>query len=174
MRGTFFQEGAGSFARLRGPASLGPDDGGTGDLRSGPCTTIRSWLVDRNSKGKPSHCNEAAIGAMFGCAWGIARSSAPGRPRALELEYGYSFVLIVALALPDKHRAMSTFRGSPQLVRPAVGSIGGLHLSGVRESHRVRVFLWTALAVCLVCGIAALLPGATANGNIDPPGLVTG
>lgn len=64
--------------------------------------------------------------------------------------------------------------GSPHLLRSAVGSIGGLHLSGVRESHRVRVFLCTALAVCLVRGIAALLPGATANGNNDPPGLVTG
>lgn len=132
----FFQDGAGSFARLRGPASLGPDDGGTGDLRSGPCTTIRSWLVDRNSKGKPSHCNEAAIGAMFGCAWGeLPGVRLRADPRALELEHGYSFVLIVALALPDKHRAMSNFRGSLHLLRPAVGSIGGLHLSGVRESH---------------------------------------
>jgi hypothetical protein len=61
-----------------------------------------------------------------------------------------------------------------QLLLPAIGLIVGLHFLGLWKATDLRVFLWTALAMCLVCGVAAFLPGATENGNIDVRRVVTG
>ena len=64
--------------------------------------------------------------------------------------------------------------GLPDLVMPAIGFIVGLHFLGLWKATDLRVFLCTAVAMCLVCGIAAFLPGATASGNVDLPRAVTG
>jgi len=57
---------------------------------------------------------------------------------------------------------------------PAIGFIVGLHFLGLWKATDLRVFRWTAVAMCLVCGIAAFLPSATPNGNVDLRRAVTG
>ncbi len=135
------------------------------------------------------------VGVAFGCAWGVAGATALPRPWqawAIGSSIGISGVLIVALALPHKQRHSGTFRGHiygiavvfevaaifgtiwllrqfalSQFLLPAIGFIVGLHFLGLWKATDLRVFLWTALAMCLVCGVAAFLPGATENGNVD-------
>ena len=144
----------------------------------------------------------SVIGVAFGCAWGIAGATALPRPWlawALGSCIGISAVLIVALALPHKQRPSGTFRGHiygmtvafeaaaifatiwllkqfalPQFLLPAIGFIVGLHFLGLWKATDLRVFLWTALAMCLVCGLAAFLPGATENGSVDVRRVVAG
>ena len=64
--------------------------------------------------------------------------------------------------------------GLPHLLMPAIGFIVGLHFLGLWKATDLQVFLWTAVAMCLVCGIAAFFPGATATGNVDLRRAVTG
>jgi hypothetical protein len=144
----------------------------------------------------------SVVGVAFGCAWGIAGATALPRPWqvwALGSCIGISAVLIVALALPHKQRPSSTFRGHiygmavafeaagifatiwllrqlalPQFLLPAIGLIVGLHFLGLWKATDLRVFLWTALSMCLVCGLAAFLPGATENGSVDVRRVVAG
>jgi hypothetical protein len=139
--------------------------------------------------------NGATIGVVFGCAWGIAGATAllaPWHAWAIGSSIGISIVLVVALSLAQKRRTSGTFRGRiygiavvfevvaivatiwllklfglPHLLMPAIGFIVGLHFLGLWKATDLRVFLWTAVAMCLVCGIAAFLPSATANGNVD-------
>ena len=103
----------------------------------------------------------------------------------------------MAFALPYKQRHSGTFRGHiygiavafeaifgtiwllrqfalSQFLLPAIGFIVGLHFLGLWKATDLRVFLWTALAMCLVCSVAAFLPGATENGNVDVRRVVTG
>lgn len=142
------------------------------------------------------------VGVAFGCAWGLAGATAlphPWQTWAIGSNIGISAVLIVAFALLDKQRHSVTFRGHiygiavafevagifltiwllrqfalSQLLLPAIGFIVGLHFLGLWKATDLRVFLWTALAMCLVCGVAAFLPGATENGNVDLRRVVTG
>src|SRR6516162_3763311 len=146
--------------------------------------------------------NGATIGVVFGCVWGIAGSTAllaPWHAWAIASIMGISMVLFVALCLVQKHRTPGAFRariyglavvfevvaivatiwllkqfGVPHLLMPAIGFIVGLHFLGLWKATDLRVFLWTAVAMCLVCGIAAFLPSATANGNVDLRRAVTG
>ena len=144
----------------------------------------------------------SVIGVAFGCAWGIAGATALPRPLqawALGSCIGISAVLIMALALPHKQRPSGTFRGHiygtavaleaaaifttiwvlqqlalPQFLLPAIGFIVGLHFLGLWKATDLRVFLWAALSMCLVCGLAAFLPGATENGSVDVRRVVAG
>jgi len=139
------------------------------------------------------------VGVVFGCAWGVAGATALPRPWqawAIGSSIGISAVLTVALALPHKQRHSGTFRGHiygiavafevaaifgtvwllgqfalSQFLLPAIGFIVGLHFLGLWKATDLRVFLWTALAMCCV---AAFLPGATENGNVDVRRVVTG
>jgi hypothetical protein len=142
------------------------------------------------------------VGVAFGCAWGVAGATALPRPWqawAIGSSIGISAALIVALALPHKQHHSDTFRGHiygiavafevaaifgtiwllrqfalSHFLLPAIGFIVGLHFLGLWKATDLRVFLWTALAMCLVCGVAAFLPGATENGNVDVRRVVTG
>ena len=144
----------------------------------------------------------AIVGVTFGGAWGIAGATAlphPWQAWAIGSSIGISAVLIVALALPHEQRQSGTFRGDTyamavafeavaifatiwllkrfalsQLLLPAIGFIVGLHFLGLWKATNLRVFLWTALAMCIVCGLAALLPGARENGNVDTRRVVVG
>jgi hypothetical protein len=146
--------------------------------------------------------NGATIGAVFGCAWGIAGATAlptPWQAWAIAFSIGISIVLILALSLPHKHRPLGAFRGRiygmavvfevaaifatiwllkqlglTNLLMPAIGFIVGLHFLGLWKATHVRVFFGTALTMCLVCGLAAFLPGTTANGSVDLRRVVTG
>ena len=142
------------------------------------------------------------VGVAFGCAWGVAGATAlppPSQTWAIGCSIAISAVLIVAFALPHKQRHSSTFRGHiygiavafevaaifgtiwllrqlalSRFLFPAIGFIVGLHFLGLWKATDLRVFLWTALAMCLVCGVAAFLPGGTENGNVDLRRVVTG
>ena len=110
-----------------------------------------------------------------------------------------SAVLIVALALRRKQRHSVTFRGYIYGISVAfeVAAIFGtiwmsktfrlvavfiachrihrrVRFPWVVEGDRFSGFLWTALAMCFVCGVAAFLPGATENGNVDVRRVVSG
>jgi len=142
------------------------------------------------------------VGVAFGCAWGVAGATALPRPWqtwAIGSSIGISVALIGALAVPHKQRDSATFRahiygiavafevaaifGTIWLLRqfslsqflvPLIGFIVGLHFLGLWKATDLRVFLWSALAMCLVCGVAASLPGATESGNVDVRRVVTG
>ena len=142
------------------------------------------------------------IGVAFGCAWGVAGASALPRPWqawAIGSSIGISVVLILALALPHRQRLPVTFRGHvygiaiafevaailaticllrlfarPHFLMPAIGFIVGLHFLGLWKATDLQVFLWTALALCIVCGLAAFLPGATENGDVNVRQAVAG
>jgi hypothetical protein len=55
----------------------------------------------------------------------------------------------------------------PQFLLPAIGFIVGLHFLGLWKATDLRNFLWIALSMCTVCGLAAFLPGVTENGDVD-------
>jgi hypothetical protein len=118
---------------------------------------------------------------------------------AIGFSIGISVVLMLALGFRYTHRPLDAFSGGiygmavafelaailatmwllkqlalPQLRMPAIGFIVGLHFLGLWKASHLRVFVWTALAMCLVCGLAAFLPGRTANGNVDLCDVVTG
>jgi len=145
----------------------------------------------------------SVIGVAFGCAWGIAGATALPRPWqtwAIGSSVSISVALIGALvAVPQKQRDSVTFRAHiygtavaleaaaifttiwllkllvlPQFLLPAIGFIVGLHFLGLWKATDLRVFLWTALSMCLVCGLAAFLPGATENGSVDVRRVVAG
>lgn len=147
--------------------------------------------------------NGAIIGVAFGCAWGIGGAMAlpmPWQAWAIGFSIGISIVLISALALRHKHRPLAaSFRGRiygmtvtfevaaiftliwllkqlalPHLLMPSIGFIVGLHFLGLWKATHLRVFCWTALTMCVVCGLAALLHGTTANGTIDLSRVVAG
>ena len=135
------------------------------------------------------------IGVAFGCAWGVAGASAlplPWQAWAIGSSIGISVVLILALALPHRQRLPVTLRGHvygiaiafevaailaticllrlfarPHFLMPAIGFIVGLHFLGLWKATDLQVFLWTSLALCIVCGLAAFLPGATENGDVN-------
>jgi hypothetical protein len=49
-----------------------------------------------------------------------------------------------------------------------------LYFLGLWKATDLRVFVWTALAMCIVCGLAAFLPGATENGDVNVRQAVAG
>lgn len=142
------------------------------------------------------------VGIVFGCAWGVAGAAAlppPSQAWAIGSSIVISAALVVAFALPHKRRLPVTFRGHiyaiavafevaaifvtvwllrhfalSQFLMPAIGFIVGLHFLGLWKATDLRVFLWTALTICLVCGVAAFLPGASENGSVDIRRVVTG
>ena len=144
----------------------------------------------------------AIVGVTFGGVWGIAGATAlphPWQAWAIGSSIGISAVLIVALALPHEQRQSGTFCRDTyamavafeavaifatiwllkrfalsQLLLPAIGFIVGLHFLGLWKATNLRVFLWMALAMCIVCGLAALLPGARENGDVDTRRVVVG
>lgn len=142
------------------------------------------------------------VGVVFGCAWGVG--GATGLPEArrawaLGFAIGISGLLIAALVWPHKRTEAGVFRGRiygmavvfelvaivaaiwlvrrlglPQLLMPVIGFIVGVHFLGLWKATDLKVFLWTSLAMCLVCGVAAFLPDAKANDNIDLHRVVAG
>ena len=144
----------------------------------------------------------AIVGVTFGGAWGIAGATAlppPWQAWAIGSSIGISAALIVALVLTHEQRQSGTFRGNTyalavafevvaifatiwllnrfaltQFLLPAIGFIVGLHFLGLWKATNLRVFLWTALSMCLVCSFAAFLPGASENGNVDARRVLVG
>jgi hypothetical protein len=76
-----------------------------------------------------------------------------------------------AFGIRNVHEPPNTM---PQFLSPAIGFIVGLHFLGLWKATDLRVFLWTALSMCLVCGLAAFLPGTTENGSVDVRRAVAG
>lgn len=144
----------------------------------------------------------SVVGVVAGCVWGIGGATGLPRPWqawAAGSSIGISVVLIAALAMTYGQRQLGTFRRStyglavafeagaiftaiwllkrfdlPQFLLPAIGFIVGLHFLGLWKATDLRVFLWIALAMCIVCGLAAFLPGVTENGNVDLRTVVAG
>jgi hypothetical protein len=113
------------------------------------------------------------------------------------LSIAVSTVLIIALAISGAKDQPSSFRGDvygiavalqavgiigavlllkrlavPQFLMPAIGFIVGLHFLGLWQATDLPMFAWVALAMCSVCGVAALIP--VRNGNTDWRRVVTG
>jgi hypothetical protein len=61
-----------------------------------------------------------------------------------------------------------------QFLLPAIGLIVGLHFIGLWRATDLSLFLWTAGALCIVCAVAAFLPGFTEIGGIDVRQVVAG
>ena len=144
----------------------------------------------------------SVVGVIAGCVWGIGGATGLPRPWqawALGSSIGISVVLIAALAMTYGQRQLGTFRLSiygmavsfeagaiftaiwllkrfalPEFLLPAIGFIVGLHFLGLWKATDLRVFLWIALAMCIVCGLSAFLPGATENGDVDLRTVVAG
>ena len=153
------------------------------------------FTLDRRTIG-------SVVGVVAGCVWGIG--GAIGLPRpwqawAVGSSIGISVVLIAALAMTYGRRQLGTFRPSiygmavafetgaiftaiwllerlrlPQFLLPAIGFIVGLHFLGLWKATDLRVFLWIALVMCIVCGLAAFLPGVTKTGDVDLRTVVAG
>jgi hypothetical protein len=133
----------------------------------------------------------ALIGVVFGCAWGIAGASGlrgRGMPAAMLFVLAVSAALVAALLRVPAHGSVGTFRGSvygvavalesigiivavallrrfdhATFMMPVVGFIVGLHFVGLWRATDLRLFAWVAVAICVVCAFAAMLPpdGAT-------------
>ncbi len=152
--------------------------------------------MDGPAIGAISGCRILAVLEVLAGATALPR---PWQAWAIGSSIGISAVLIVALALPHEQRQWGTFRGDTyamavafeavaifatiwllkrfalsQFLLPAIGFIVGLHFLGLWKATYLRVFLWTALAMCIVCGLAAFLPGASENGNVDARRVVVG
>ena len=143
----------------------------------------------------------ATVGAAFGCAWGIVGSlGLPShlRTAGIVIAAGISAALIVALVVHPNTLISTKFRGwiyggaiafeviviilgSIPLQRPAlqqyilpfVGFVVGLHFIGLWKATDLRLFLWIAAAMCLVCVVAAFLPSRRPDG-VDLRIAVTG
>ena len=144
----------------------------------------------------------ALVGVAFGCAWAIAGATAlhrSWRAWAVGLSIGISAALVAALALSPAPRQSGTFRAPvyglavaleaagivmavwvlkhfsrPQFLLPTIGFIVGLHFVGLWKATDLRLFLWTAGAICTLCVLAAFLPDFTANGGTDVRRVVVG
>ena len=144
----------------------------------------------------------AMVGVAFGCAWGLAGAAAlrsPWRAWTGGLSVAVSAILIGALAVsPTKHpsgvfrgsvygtavagEAMAIFLGVWLLRRfglsgfllPVIGFIVGLHFLGLWKATDLSLFLWTALAMCAVCVLAAFLPSPGGAGSVNARAVVTG
>jgi hypothetical protein len=99
----------------------------------------------------------------------------PGRLRSGTFRgqvYGVAVVLdgmgIVMAAGLLRHFSLSQF------LFPAIGFVVGLHFIGLWRATDLSLFLWTAGALCIVCAVAAFLPGFTENGGIDVRQVVAG
>lgn len=143
----------------------------------------------------------ATVGAAFGCFWGIAGSlGLPPhfRTSGIIVAAGISAALIIALIVHRNTLASRKFRGwiyggaiafeviaiilgsiplqKPALqhfILPLVGFVVGLHFIGLWKATDLRLFLWIAGAMCLVCVVAAFLPARRPNG-LDMQIVVTG
>jgi len=60
-----------------------------------------------------------------------------------------------------------------QFILPFVGFVVGLHFIGLWKATDLRLFLWIAVAMCLVCTVAVFLPSRRSYG-VDPRIAVTG
>ena len=144
----------------------------------------------------------AIAGVAFGCAWGVA--GATGLPRPLRawaggLSAAVSAILIAALALIRTAHPSGIFRGSvygmtvggetaviflaiwllrryelSQFLIPTIGFIVGVHFLGLWKATGLSLFRWTSGAMCLVCVLAAILPGAAGVGGVDTRRAVAG
>lgn len=143
----------------------------------------------------------ATVGAAFGCAWGIVGSLGlppEFRTAGIVVAAGISAALIIALVVHPNTLASTKFRGliyggaivfevvviivgsiplqKPSLQRfilPFVGFVVGLHFIGLWKATDLRLFLWIAGAMCLVCVVAAFLPSRRPDG-VDMQIAVTG
>lgn len=143
----------------------------------------------------------ATVGAAFGCAWGIVGSlGLPSHFRTPGIIFaaGLSSALIVALAIHPNTLASTRFRGIiyggaiafevvaiiagsiplqrlglQQYILPFVGFVVGLHFIGLWKATDLRLFLWIAAAMCLVCAVAVFLSSRRPDG-VDLRTAVTG
>jgi hypothetical protein len=134
----------------------------------------------------------AIVGIAFGCAWGLGGATGlphPWREWAMGISIAISLALFAALVLPHAPRHSGTFRGLTYgiavtfevvaifatawflnrlslqaFLLPAVGFIVGLHFIGLWKATDLTVFLYTAVALCVVCVLAAALPTLTERG----------
>lgn len=144
----------------------------------------------------------ALVGVAFGCAWGITGATAlppPSRAWAVGLSIGTSVALAAAVAMLPAPRQSGTFHGQvygvtvaleavgivmtawllghlalSQFILPAIGFVVGLHFVGLWKATDLKLFLWTAGGMCIVCVVAAFLPAVTENGGTDVRRVVTG
>jgi hypothetical protein len=128
----------------------------------------------------------AVVGVTFGSAWGIA--GAMGLKRrwrlwAVALSVGISATLVAALSISESKAQAGTFRGNvygfaatfevvaivaavpllrrhgrSDLLMPVIGLIVGLHFLGLWQATDLVRFVWVALAMCFLCGLAAFIP----------------
>lgn len=142
------------------------------------------------------------VGVAFGCAWGIAGST--GLPRPYRLAWviasiAISAALIAALlvhpSIPQQGRFDGRLYGFAVVFEvlailgvvfafqrldfqaflvPAIGFIVGLHFIGLWKASAMPVFLWVAVAMCILCAVAAFLPGAKFPGGLDARLTVSG
>jgi hypothetical protein len=84
----------------------------------------------------------------------------------------------VAVALEGMGIVMATwllrYFSLSRFLLPAIGFVVGLHFIGLWKATDLSLFLWTAGALCIVCAVAAFLPGFTENGGIDVRQVVAG
>jgi hypothetical protein len=144
----------------------------------------------------------AVVGAAFGCAWGVAGATAlpvSWRVWGVVVSIGIFAALTAAHALSRTPRASRIFRGRvygiavglevvgiilvgwmlqhfslSRFLLPAIGFVVGLHFIGLWKATDLSLFSWTAIAMCLVCIVAAFLPGTTVTGGLDMRRIVTG
>lgn len=143
----------------------------------------------------------ATVGAAFGCAWGIVGSlGLPPHFRTPGIIFaaGVSSALIIALVVHPNTLASAKFRGViyggaiafeviaiiagsmalqgpklQQFILPFIGFVVGLHFVGLWKATDLRLFLWIATAMCLVCAVAVFLPSRRPDG-VDLRIAVTG
>jgi hypothetical protein len=137
----------------------------------------------------------ALVGVFFGCAWGLVGAAGlPSQERPLGIVVGLVISLALAILLVT-HRSPAgaspgVFRGAlygaavafevvailatvwvlrywglEGLLVPAIGFIVGLHFVGLWKATDLIVFAWVAVAMCVVCLVAAALPGSAAAGD---------
>jgi hypothetical protein len=141
-------------------------------------------------------------GVGFGCAWSLAGSS--GLPRhyhelGVMLSIAISAVLITALLTRSGAQPEAKFRGRVYAVAvvlevlgifvavfalqklgqegflmPAIGFVVGLHFIGLWKALDMSLFLWVAAIMCVLCVIAAFLPGAKFPGGINARMVLSG
>jgi hypothetical protein len=136
----------------------------------------------------------AIICAAFGGIWGIVGAFGlpkPWRAWVLALSITVSTILIAALAMHHVPSQSGTFRGDVywaavafevvgiiaavwllrrlrrrQFILPVIGFIVGLHFLGLWRATDLFVFVWTAIGMCVMAVIAALVPDSSIDGVI--------
>lgn len=133
----------------------------------------------------------ALIGAVFGCVWGIAGSSGlPVRQgpwgRLLSVAIFVALMVVLIKRPPPLAAQPAPFRagiyglgvcaevvaivavvwyarryGRKDILLPAIGCIVGLHFIAMWIATGAFIFVWTAIAMCLVSLIALAWPGRT-------------